>query len=323
MMQALELGTPAEQSGADLPQADHIPIGDTGPVMRAVGDAIELAPMRFGFPPPRPRASSVFNFRSEGRRFDKSQRCLIPASAFFEFTGKKYPKAMHRFSLAGAPFLAIAGLWREGEDGKPAFTMLTTAPGSGCCAPPRSAVRRASPRGLGGMDLSHKARGGAAAAAAGRVAECGDRASGQRLASVCSEWRRDDAPLRPVFQRGVSGTPLAGLGSHAQSKPRSRWRSSVDRGCGTDRIHLASYLDHPTLAQQDERLADFGLSILGICQAARTVIRNFCISACSLSDCPASSVAEDSTWLAEALEVSAARFTPVMFCVTSVVPWAA
>lgn len=99
MMQALELGTPAEQSGADLPQADHIPIGDTGPVMRAVGDAIELAPMRFGFPPPRPRASSVFNFRSEGRRFDKSQRCLIPASAFFEFTGKKYPKAMHRFSL--------------------------------------------------------------------------------------------------------------------------------------------------------------------------------------------------------------------------------
>jgi len=129
MMQALELGTPAEQSGADLPQADHIPIGDTGPVMRAVGDAIELAPMRFGFPPPRPRASSVFNFRSEGRRFDKSQRCLIPASAFFEFTGKKYPKAMHRFSLADAPFLAIAGLWCEGQDGQSAFTMLTTEPG--------------------------------------------------------------------------------------------------------------------------------------------------------------------------------------------------
>jgi putative SOS response-associated peptidase YedK len=130
MMQALELGVPTQQSELDLPQADHIRIGDIGPVMRASGNLVELAPMRFGFPPPRPKASPVFNFRSEGRRFYESKRCLIPASAFFEFTGKKYPKAMHRFSLTGAPFLAIAGLWREGQEGDPpAFTMLTTAPG--------------------------------------------------------------------------------------------------------------------------------------------------------------------------------------------------
>ena len=130
MMQALEFGMPAEQSEADLPRADHIRIGDIGPVMRASGNAVGLAPMRFGFPPPRPRAAPVFNFRSEGRRFDKSKRCLIPASAFFEFTGKKYPKSMHRFTLDGAPFLAIAGLWRDASDGQPpAFTMLTTEPG--------------------------------------------------------------------------------------------------------------------------------------------------------------------------------------------------
>jgi putative SOS response-associated peptidase YedK len=37
---------------------------------------------------------------------------------------------MHRFTLAGAPFMAIAGLWREGQDDQPAsFTMLTTDPG--------------------------------------------------------------------------------------------------------------------------------------------------------------------------------------------------
>ena len=73
----------------------------------------------------------MFNFRSEGRRFDKSQRCLIPASAFFEFTGAKYPKTKHRFTLNGAPFLAIAGLWREGSGNQPSsFTMLTTGPGS-------------------------------------------------------------------------------------------------------------------------------------------------------------------------------------------------
>ena len=54
----------------------------------------------------------------------------MPASAFFEFTGKKYPKAKHRFTLAGAPFMAIAGLWREGKGNQPpSFTMLTTAPG--------------------------------------------------------------------------------------------------------------------------------------------------------------------------------------------------
>jgi putative SOS response-associated peptidase YedK len=130
MMQALELGIPTVQSDADLPQADHIRIGDIGPVMRASDNLGELAPMRFGFPPPRPKASPVFNFRSEGRRFHESKRCLIPASAFFEFTGKKYPKAMHRFSLVDAPFLAIAGLWREGKAGEPpAFIMLTIEPG--------------------------------------------------------------------------------------------------------------------------------------------------------------------------------------------------
>ncbi|TCU33116.1 SOS response associated peptidase (SRAP) [Rhizobium azibense] len=70
----------------------------------------------------------MFNFRSEGRHFGGSHRCLIPASAFFEFTGKKYPKAKHRFALKGAPFMAIAGVAPRGEP-PPAFTMLTTGPG--------------------------------------------------------------------------------------------------------------------------------------------------------------------------------------------------
>ena len=130
MMRALELGTPAEQTERDLPQADDIRINDLGPVMRTAGNGIELTPMRFGFSPSGPKGGPVFNFRSEGRRFDKSQRCLIPASAFFEFTGTKYPKAKHRFTLNDAPFMAIAGLWREGVGSQPpSFTMLTTEPG--------------------------------------------------------------------------------------------------------------------------------------------------------------------------------------------------
>ena len=129
MMQAAELGVPTKQSQDDLPQSDDIKINDMGPVMRAAGNVIELVPMNFSFPPSG-RGGPIFNFKSEGRRFDKSNRCLIPASAFFEFTGKKYPKAKHRFTLRGSPFLAMAGLWREGKaGGPPAFTMLTTSPG--------------------------------------------------------------------------------------------------------------------------------------------------------------------------------------------------
>ena len=86
--------------------------------------------MRWGFSPHRAGGPPVFNFRSEGRSFEKSKRCLIPASAFFEFTGTKTPKSKWRFTLAHQPMLAIAGLWREGEgEDVPRFTMLTTEPG--------------------------------------------------------------------------------------------------------------------------------------------------------------------------------------------------
>jgi putative SOS response-associated peptidase YedK len=128
MMRHEDIGNPSGESAASMPQLASVRIGDTAPVMRAAGNVIELAPMRFGFPPPRPRAGPVFNFRSEGRSFEKSNRCLVPASAFFEFTGSKYPKAKHRFTMADSPMLAIAGLWRDGDEGE-SFTMLTTEPG--------------------------------------------------------------------------------------------------------------------------------------------------------------------------------------------------
>jgi putative SOS response-associated peptidase YedK len=130
MMQLLEWGVPARQTAADLPQADDIRITDLAPVIRADGEEVELTPMSFGFPPAAPRGAPVFNFRSEGRNFAKSNRCLVPASAFFEFTGSKSPKTKHRFTLIDAPFMAIAGVWREQKGNQPpAFSMLTTAPG--------------------------------------------------------------------------------------------------------------------------------------------------------------------------------------------------
>jgi putative SOS response-associated peptidase YedK len=129
-MAAAELGLPALANPAQLPRAEDIRVNDTTPIMRAAGNAVELAPMVWGFEPGRAGGAPVFNFRSERRSFAKSKRCLVPASAFFEFTGKQTPKTKWRFEFAKQPMLAIAGLWREGDaDGIARFTMLTTEPG--------------------------------------------------------------------------------------------------------------------------------------------------------------------------------------------------
>ena len=128
MMQAIGLGIPTGQTEADLPPIADVRINDVAPIMRAEGNVVALRPMRWSFPASRPGGRPVFNFRSEGRSFRDSRRCLIPASAFFEFTGTKTPKSKHRFTLAGQPFMAIAGIWRA-IAGVEAFTMLTTEPG--------------------------------------------------------------------------------------------------------------------------------------------------------------------------------------------------
>lgn len=127
-IRALELEASAQDAAA-LPQVDDIRIGDFGPVLRAAGNGSELVLMRFGWPAPRPKAGPVFNFKSDGRNFTDSRRCVIVLSGFFEFTGTKYPKAKHRFSLKGSNIMGIAGLWSEADDGGLSFTMLTTAPG--------------------------------------------------------------------------------------------------------------------------------------------------------------------------------------------------
>jgi putative SOS response-associated peptidase YedK len=128
-IEANELATPASEIEADLSQADDLKIGDVGPVLVVSGNGVELKPMTFGWPAPRPKASPVFNFKSDGRNFADSKRCVIVLSGFYEFVGTKYPKAKYRFALKGSPVMGIAGLWSEADDGKLSFTMLTTAPG--------------------------------------------------------------------------------------------------------------------------------------------------------------------------------------------------
>jgi putative SOS response-associated peptidase YedK len=113
----------------NLEPRDDIWPTDQAPVIRCREDGAELVQLRWGFSPDRPKAPPVINFRSEGRHFPNG-RCLVPASHFFEFTGKKSPKTKWKFTKAGEEWFCFAGLWRPASAETPeAFTLLTTAPG--------------------------------------------------------------------------------------------------------------------------------------------------------------------------------------------------
>ena len=113
----------------NLEPRDDIWPSEVAPIIRRRGEGVELAQLRWGFPPSRAKAPPVINFRSEGRRF-ASGRCLVPASHFFEFTGTKSPKSKWRFTKTGDDWFCFAGLWRPAQaDGSESFTLLTTEPG--------------------------------------------------------------------------------------------------------------------------------------------------------------------------------------------------
>jgi len=102
---------------------------ELAPVIRPRAAGVELVQLKWGFAPPVAKRPPVINFRSEGRSFGRG-RCLVPASAFFEFTGSGYPKTRWRFTAAGSELLCMAGLWRPAAPGWPeSFTLLTCAPG--------------------------------------------------------------------------------------------------------------------------------------------------------------------------------------------------
>ena len=105
-------------------EATDYRIGDRAPVVLAWEGGLRLvmAPWAWKGPTGKP----VFNFRSEGRSFAGSTRCLIPADGFYEFTEPKVAgkKTKWCFTLADQPWFWIAGIVKDG-----AFAMLTTEPG--------------------------------------------------------------------------------------------------------------------------------------------------------------------------------------------------
>ena len=120
---------PAHQTELDLQPKANVRINDMAAVIVGSGNRAELVPMRWSFPPAG-KGGPVFNFRSEGRSFANSRRCLVPASAFFEFTVPEDPKQKRkdkwRFTRLNGEWMALAGLWRPPEGNHPAlFTLLT------------------------------------------------------------------------------------------------------------------------------------------------------------------------------------------------------
>jgi len=129
LMQTIELEMPSWQTEIEWKVADEIGIGERGSVLCWNGSGVDLALMQFGRNDQGRKP--VFNFVSEGRDFSKSFRCIIPATGFFEYTGTKSPKAMHRFSLPDVAAMGIAGVWWHIDGNHPdAFAMLTTSPGA-------------------------------------------------------------------------------------------------------------------------------------------------------------------------------------------------
>lgn len=117
--------------------AESVRITDSNPIVRVSADrsSAELMMRRWSWRGAGGRP--VFNYRSEGREFRNSAsqgRCLVVADGFYEFTASEDPAARRKakwlFTMRGAPFFCIAGLWRGTDDpAVEAFTLLTTSAG--------------------------------------------------------------------------------------------------------------------------------------------------------------------------------------------------
>jgi len=117
----------------NLAPLDSIRITDANAIIRPAADApeeAELVVRRWSWP--GPGGKPVYNYRSEGRDFTRG-RCLIVADGFYEFTAPSDPSKKRKdkwlFTLKGADWFAIAGLWRADPKVGEAYTMLTTMPG--------------------------------------------------------------------------------------------------------------------------------------------------------------------------------------------------
>jgi putative SOS response-associated peptidase YedK len=102
----------------------EIKMTEVAPIVRHVSDQVVVSMTKWGWPGPK---GPVFNFRSDDRDFSNSDRVLIPADAFYEFTDKlpgQTRKTRWKFTMVDNPLFWVAGIVKND-----CWTMLTTEPG--------------------------------------------------------------------------------------------------------------------------------------------------------------------------------------------------
>ena len=130
LMEEMKDIPPFEYEGRTTPNnigpVSSIKIRDNGIVVRAKEGVLVGRSMTWAWK--GARGNPVFNFVSEGRDFAKSDRVLIPATGFYEYTPPEKPKVKlkdrHLFTLKGEEWFWIAGIVKED-----CFAMLTMQPG--------------------------------------------------------------------------------------------------------------------------------------------------------------------------------------------------
>ena len=110
----------------DLEGKTSVRIGDAAPIVRVQDKELVGAMAQWAWK--APRGKPVFNVVSEGRDFSTSDRVLVVADGFYEFTAPQSPKVKlkdkHLFEMNGETWFWIAGIVKDG-----CFALLTTDPG--------------------------------------------------------------------------------------------------------------------------------------------------------------------------------------------------
>lgn len=113
--------------GVVIPEDYSEPGGDLFPkrpglVLRRDVEPLIAEVMSWGLPGPAAARGPVTNIRNLDSPFWRTllsrprQRCLVPVSAFCEWSGEKGSKVEHWFSLRDRPLFAFAGVWRDLDD---------------------------------------------------------------------------------------------------------------------------------------------------------------------------------------------------------------
>ncbi|MFA5828696.1 MAG: SOS response-associated peptidase [Candidatus Shapirobacteria bacterium] len=132
---------PKDEGGLDLQANFNVSPGQFMPIITSGERGNHFSLMRWGLVPSWAKDSKI-GFRMINARADtvsvkpsyrsafRRQRCLVPASGFYEWETKNKKKTPFYYTLKDQPLLAFAGLWEEWTDPNgvklQTYTIITT-----------------------------------------------------------------------------------------------------------------------------------------------------------------------------------------------------